>query len=111
MLATLIDLLSWLLLLSGGFFVLVGSLGLNRMPDFYTRNHATSVIDTLGAGLIIAGLILQSPDWIGAVKLALIMLFLFLTTPTSTHALAKSALHGGLEPLLAPYEEGESSNS
>ncbi len=109
--AILVDLLSWLLLLSGGFFVLVGSLGLNRMPDFYTRNHATSIIDTLGAGLIIAGLILQSPDWIGAVKLALIMIFLFITSPTSTHALAKSALHGRLEPMLAPPAEDESSNS
>jgi len=109
--AMIVDLLSWILLVSGGFFVLVGSLGLNRMPDFYTRNHATSIIDTLGAGLIIAGLILQSPDWMGAVKLALIMIFLFITSPTSTHALAKSALHGRLEPMLAPTEEDESSSS
>jgi len=109
--AMIVDLTSWLLLVSGGFFVVVGSLGLNRMPDFYTRNHAASIIDTLGAGLIITGLILQSPGWIVAAKLALIMLFLLITSPTSTHALAKSALHGRLEPMLDSTVEDGSSNS
>lgn len=94
----MIDLLSWALLLSGGFFVVVGSLGLLRMPEFFTRVHAASITDTLGAGLIIVGLLLQSPDWLGAVKLILIMVFLVLTGPTATHALAKAALHGGLRP-------------
>ena len=49
--AVLVDLLSWLLLLSGGFFVVVGSMGLVRMPDFFTRVHAASITDTLGANL------------------------------------------------------------
>ncbi len=94
----MIDLLSWALLLSGGFFVVVGSLGLLRMPEFFTRVHAASITDTLGAGLIIIGLLLQSPEWLGAVKLILIMVFLVLTGPAATHALAKAALHGGLRP-------------
>ena len=46
-----IDIFSWVLLVVGGFFCCVGALGLLRMPDFYTRMHAASVIDTLGAGL------------------------------------------------------------
>jgi len=94
----LLDLLSWPLLLSGGFFVMVGSLGLLRMPAFFTRIHAASITDTLGAGLILLGLLLQSPDLIVAVKLVLVFLFLALTGPTATHALAKAALHGGLRP-------------
>ena len=96
--ALVIDLLSWALLLSGGFFVVVGSLGLVRMPGFFTRVHAASITDTLGAGLIIGGLLLQSPHWQGAVKLVLIMVFMVLTGPTATHALAKAALHAGLRP-------------
>ncbi|MFT5448965.1 MAG: multicomponent Na+:H+ antiporter subunit G [Gammaproteobacteria bacterium] len=94
----LLDILSWALLLAGGFFVVVGSLGLVRMPDFFTRVHAASITDTLGAGLIVAGLLLQSPHWLGSVKLMLIMVFLVLTGPAATHALAKAALHAGLRP-------------
>jgi len=94
----LLDIFSWALLLAGGFFIVVGSLGLVRMPDFFTRVHAASITDTLGAGLIVVGLLLQSPHWLGSVKLILIMAFLILTGPTATHALAKAALHAGLRP-------------
>jgi multicomponent Na+:H+ antiporter subunit G len=99
--ALLMDVASWLLLLAGGFFVVVGSLGLVRMPDFFTRIHAASITDTLGAGLVLLGLLLQSPDWLGAGKLVLIFVFLVVTGPTATHALAKAALHGGLDPRPA----------
>ena len=116
--ALLVDLLSWVLLLSGGFFVVVGSLGLVRMPDFFTRVHAASITDTLGAGLIVGGLLLQSPHWLGAVKLILVLVFLVLTGPTATHALAKAALHAGLRPHGSVADargeaqgEGSSSNS
>lgn len=103
----LLDIFSWALLLLGGFFVVVGSLGLVRMPDFFTRVHAASITDTLGAGLIIAGLLLQSPHWLGSVKLILIMLFLVLTGPAATHALAKAALHGGLRPHSDDSDDGQ----
>ena len=106
----LINLLSWLLLLGGSFFVLVGSLGLIRMPDFYTRNHAASITDTLGAGLLILGLVLQSADLFNTLKLLLIIVFVLISSPTATHALAKAALHSGLPPLLEPDQEKDSSN-
>lgn len=93
-----LDLLSWPLLVAGSFFVFTGSLGLVRMPGFFTRVHAASITDTLGAGLILAGLLLQSPDLLGAAKLVLIFLFMVITGPAATHALAKAALHGGLRP-------------
>ena len=96
--ALLADILSWLLLCAGGFFVAVGSLGLLRFPDFFCRIHAASITDTLGAGLIILGLLLQSPHWLVAAKLIMIVIFLVVTGPTATHALAKAALHGGLSP-------------
>lgn len=108
--AVLLDLLSWLLLLGGGFFVLVGSIGMIRMPDFYTRNHAASITDTLGAAMFLLGLVLQAPDFLGAVKLVLILVFLLISSPTATHALAKAALHSRLPPLLDADTENESSN-
>lgn len=97
--ALLADIASWLLLLAGGFLVIVGSLGLVRFPDLFTRMHSVSITDTLGAGLMMTGLLLQSPDWPAAVRLVLITAFLLLTSPTATHALAKAALHGGARPL------------
>ncbi len=53
-----INILSWFFLVSGGAFCIVGAIGLLRMPDPYTRLHASSVVDTLGVGLILVGLIL-----------------------------------------------------
>ena len=57
---TAIEIVSWLCLVAGGAFSIIGAIGLIRMPDFFTRMHAASVTDTLGAGLLIIGLILQA---------------------------------------------------
>ena len=97
----LIDVLSWACLLAGGLFCAIGALGLLRMPDFYTRTHAASVTDTVGAGLILLGLILQAGLTLVAVKLAMIGLLLFFTGPVAGHALVKAAMGRGLAPLLA----------
>lgn len=99
-----IDAASWLLLGAGGFFCTVGALGLLRMPDFYTRMHAASVTDTLGAGFILLGLALQAGLTLVTVKLVFIGLLIFFASPTATHALAKAALTRGVEPLLARTE-------
>ncbi|MEW6690701.1 MAG: monovalent cation/H(+) antiporter subunit G, partial [Pseudomonadota bacterium] len=87
-----LDVLSWILLAAGGLFCLIGAVGLLRMPDLFTRMHAASVTDTLGAGLILLGLILQAGLTLVSFKLLAIGLLLFFTTPTATHALAKAAL-------------------
>jgi multicomponent Na+:H+ antiporter subunit G len=81
-------------------FVLIGTIGVLRFPDFYTRLHAAGVTDTLGAELMLLGLMLQADSILTAAKLALIGLFLFLTSPTATHALANAAHTAGLKPLL-----------
>lgn len=104
----LLDALSWLLLVAGGLFVVIGNIGLVRFPDFYTRLHAASITDTLGAGLMLAGMTFQAGLSLVTVKLLLVILFIFFTSPTATHALAKSALHGKLEPLQIG-DGGESS--
>jgi multicomponent Na+:H+ antiporter subunit G len=99
--SVLIDAASWACLLAGGVFCVIGALGLIRMPEFFTRIHAASVTDTLGAGLILVGLVLQAGFTLVAVKLAMIGVLILFTSPTATHALAKAGLARGLKPLLA----------
>jgi multicomponent Na+:H+ antiporter subunit G len=99
--SALIDALSWFCLLAGGVFCVIGALGLIRMPDFFTRIHAASVTDTLGAGLMLVGLALQAGLTLVTAKLAMIGLLIIFTSPTATHALAKAALARGVKPHLA----------
>jgi multicomponent Na+:H+ antiporter subunit G len=99
----IIDGIVTLLLAGGLFFTFVGSIGLLRFPDFYTRLHATGKCDTLGAGLVILGLIiyhlLHYPGTpLVAAKLSFLILFIFIANPTATHAIMKAAYHTGLEP-------------
>ena len=96
----LLDILSWIFLLAGSFFVLVSTIGLLRFPDFFTRLHAAGLADTLGILLIVLGLILQAGFTLVSVKLILIVVFIFFTSPAATHALAKAAIHGGLKQKL-----------
>ena len=100
--------LSGALLLSGAAFAVIGGVGLLRLPDFFTRIHGAGITDTLGAGLILSGLMLQAGDSLVGVKLVMILLFLWITGPTSTHALAKAAMTSGLKPDLAEAEDAAS---
>jgi multicomponent Na+:H+ antiporter subunit G len=95
---SVIDIASWILLIGGGVFVFTGGLGALRMPDFYTRMHASSLTDTLGTILLLSGVILQAGWSLAAVKLAAIMAFLLLTSPTAAYALANAARLAGLRP-------------
>ncbi len=101
----IVEVLSWVCLGGGSLFCLVGAIGLLRMPDFYTRVHAASITDTLGAGLILLGLILQAGPTLVAAKLGAIGLLLLFTSPTATHALTRAARVRGLDPLLASEEQ------
>ncbi len=100
-----LDILSGILLIAGVFFGITGALGLFRFPDFFTRVHAASITDSMAAILIIGGLLLQSDFGLTAVKLVFILLFLLLTSPTASHALAKAARHGGM--LTMPENKGQ----
>jgi multicomponent Na+:H+ antiporter subunit G len=97
--SSVVDLLSWACLIAGGIFLVIGGIGLIRMPSLFTRLHAASVIDTLGAGLILLGLILQAGLTLTALKLAVLGLLIVFASPTATHALAKAALTRGIDPL------------
>ncbi len=104
-----VDILSWICLVVGGLFCIVGAAGLLRMPDFYTRMHAASVTETLGAGFILLGLLLQAGFTLVGAKLLMIGLLIFFTSPAATHALARAAMVRGLAPKL--HAEGEESSN
>lgn len=95
-----LDIASWVCLAGGGLFCIVGAVGLIRMPDFYTRMHAASVTDTLGAGLILVGLMLQAGLTLVTAKLLIIGVLIFFMSPTATHALARAAYFRGVKPQL-----------
>ncbi|XBQ15313.1 MAG: monovalent cation/H(+) antiporter subunit G [Oceanicaulis sp.] len=98
-----LDIVSATLMLTGAVFVMAGALGMLRLPDFYTRLHAAGVTDTLGAEMIVIGLMLQTGWSLDTVKLALLGLFVFLTSPTATHATANAAYKAGLKPVLTRF--------
>lgn len=100
----ILDIASWILLVGGGLFSIVGAIGLIRFPDIFTRMHGASVTDTLGAGMILAGLMLQAGLTLVTVKLAFLGLFIFFASPAATHALVRAALARGLEPVLHDEE-------
>jgi multicomponent Na+:H+ antiporter subunit G len=96
-----VDVASWLLIVMGSFFTVVGALGLVRMPDIFTRMHAASVTDTLGVGLLIGGMCLQAGFTLVTLKLLFLVALFFFTGPVITHALAQACLHEGVQPRLA----------
>ncbi|HWP56798.1 MAG TPA: monovalent cation/H(+) antiporter subunit G [Candidatus Acidoferrales bacterium] len=98
----IVEVLTAILLISGAFFALTAGVGILRMPDFYSRAHPAGKSDTLAQTLILLGLALQALQheelgWRVAVKLALIILFLFVTAPTAVHAITRAAHVDGLK--------------
>lgn len=114
------DIVSWVCLVGGSLFAVVGGIGIIRLPDFYARLHGGGITDTLGAGLVVMGLTLQAlkvgvqqliehgladglepGPWLIAVKLVMILFFLLISSPSSCHALAQSAFTRGVEPVVS----------
>lgn len=102
----LLDGLSWALLLIGSAFAVIGGIGVLRMPDVYTRMHASSLTDTMAPICILGGLMIQGGLSLVTVKLLLILLFLLFTSPVAAHALSAAALGQGHKPLLTRPDGG-----
>jgi multicomponent Na+:H+ antiporter subunit G len=94
------SILTIIFVVAGIFFLLVGSVGIIRLPDFYSRTHATSKSDTLGMILIIVGLIIFEGLTINSGKLMLVLLFILLANPIGAHAMARAAYNSGLKPMF-----------
>ncbi len=114
--ALFLEILSWGLLIIGSMMLIIGGIGMVRLPDVFSRMHGGGIIDTMGACTILMGLTFQAGLSIVTLKLVLIVVFIVFTSPTATHALARAALHGGACPQLDepveddPASKGEASS-
>lgn len=91
------------LTLAGAVFSAAGTVGVLRFPDFYTRMHAASVTDTLGASLALIGMMLIGGLSLVTFKLVAIWVFFLVTSPTASNAAANGALKAGLQPFLGKW--------
>lgn len=97
----ILDLLSWFFIILGSAFIIIGAIGVIRLPEVFTRSHAAGMVDTFGTGMVLLGLMFQSGGFnLVLVKLILIGFFLFFTSPVSSHALVRAAIADGAKPLL-----------
>ena len=99
----MMEYLAYFLITVGLFFFLGTSIGLLRFPDFYTRMHAAGKGDTLSTVLILAGCIFAVAhqgglSWLLGMKILLIILFVFIGSPTATHAMMDVGERAGAEP-------------
>jgi len=81
----------------GCFFIIVASIGIVRFPDFYSRLHPAGKSDTIGQLLVLTGLMIYEGFSLVSVKLLIIILFVFIASPTATHAVAQAAFLSGLK--------------
>lgn len=95
-----VDILSGLSIAIGVIALITGSIGLVKLPDLFSRTHAVGMMDTAGVGFIILGLIIHEGLTLVSVKLALVGIFLFFTSPVATHAVAQVAFRSGIKPDL-----------
>jgi multicomponent Na+:H+ antiporter subunit G len=107
MIALLLDVLSWILLLTGSAFLLIGGVGLLRFPDFYSRLQAAGITDTLCSITILLGLTLQTDSLSVAAKLLFTLGFLLFTAPLASLSMAKAGRHSKVDPWR-PENGGES---
>jgi multicomponent Na+:H+ antiporter subunit G len=103
--AILADIVTFFCLVGGAASMLIGAYGLLQLPDLFARKHAAGMVDTLGLGLIMLGLIVQAGFSLVSFKLLLIVVFVLYTGPAVTHALAQAALNAGVKPVLHDDEK------
>ena len=93
-----------LMVLGASFFV-IAAIGVNRLPDFYSRAHAATKPDTMGLICLLVGLALYDGLGPSTLKMLLIVLFVFLANPVASHALGRSAIRNGLLPWTTREED------
>ena len=101
----LLEIVSWSALSVGALACVISAVGVLRMPDLFTRAHAAGITDTVGAGFVLVGLMFQAGLGLVTLKLLTILVFLFISSPTTTHALVKAAYSRGVKAFVAPEDE------
>ena len=105
----IVEITSWILIIAGALLGIAGGIGMHRFPDFYSRVHAAGITDTMCAACFLLGLGMQTGLTLASLKLLLVFIFLFISNPTATHALANAALLGGLKPQVDSNESEDKS--
>ena len=98
------NIIAAIFLILGFIFILIAAIGVLRLPDFYSRLHASGASETMGIILFCLGLILYTGWTLDSVKLLFIVLFAFLANPTGTHAISRAAFKAGLKPWMGKEE-------
>ena len=87
------------LMVLGTALLFIAAIGVNRLPDFYTRSHAATKPDTLGLISLMLGLAIYDGFTLSSIKMLLIIVFVALANPAATHALGRAAIRNGLLPV------------
>lgn len=98
MMSLLQDILGVLMIFAGLAFMALGSLGIVRLPDFFSRTHAASKVDTVGIVVVLLGVAVLEGFTLNAGKVLVAAVFIMLTNPVAAHALARAALFQGVKP-------------
>ena len=101
------NILAIILVSLGAFFMLIGSLGIIRLPDFYSRSHAIGESDTLGIMLVLSGIAVYEGFTVTSIKLVIAIIFIALANPTGSHAIARAAHRFGLKPWFNKKKHDE----
>lgn len=99
-----VELVGGVLAVAGAVLVLIGAIGIVRLPDLFTRMHAAGLADTLGVALVLVGLSLHAGWSTATARLLLILAFVWVTSPTACHAVARNAHAAGLRPKESAEE-------
>lgn len=100
----ILDIASWFLLVGGGAFLLIGGIGALRFQTLYARMHAASLTDAIGTLMVLLGILLQAGWTLAGAKIAAILIFMMLTGPTASYALANAAYLSGVRPKTDPED-------
>jgi multicomponent Na+:H+ antiporter subunit G len=95
-----------ILIFIGSAISVIGAAGLVRFPDIYSRSHAQTVVNVGGTCLILFGVFLETFPSLYSVKSMLLIVFIFLTSPVGTHAIARAAYKSGVKPRVHEDELG-----
>lgn len=88
------------MMLVGLFFLVVGAIGMVRLPDVFARSHALSLTDSLGAGLVLAGLALYQGFNLNVLKILVVLTLIYMLNPVVAHTTIRAALRSGLTPWV-----------
>ncbi len=92
------EILSIIFIVVGLFFLIVAAIGVLRLPDIFSRSHAVSLTDSIGAFFMLIGLALHEGFSMNVFKILAVLALLYLQNPVIAHATVRAALRAGLKP-------------